>query len=204
MLLVYLKGLAAGILAGISFGPAFFANVNASISRGFKAGMLLAIGISITDTSYAMISVYGLSGAFQSETVTFWVSLIGGIVIIVFGALNFRKPIQGSRSTAMTKRGLIKYFFQGILINGLNPFVAVFWAGAVSAVYLEMELEQTEAMVFFAGMLTTILSLDLTKAALSSHIYHFIGSSRIHLLSKAVGIIFILIGLSLLSSAIID
>lgn len=96
MIVLFFKGILAGLLFAVSFGPAFFANISASMSRGFLAGAMVVIGISLTDISFILLSIFGLATFLNDPTIQFWITLIGGLIIIAFGAMNILRPISAS------------------------------------------------------------------------------------------------------------
>ena len=57
----FLHGVAFGALFVLTIGPTFFAILQSSLSRGFTAGVMTALGISICDISYATLASLGLS-----------------------------------------------------------------------------------------------------------------------------------------------
>jgi len=87
------------LLLTFSFGPAFFALINTGIKFGYKTGSFLALGVVMSDFFLCMLVCFlvyfGMANLLHSsETQTFF-AIIGGIILIVFGAFFFKKvPVK--------------------------------------------------------------------------------------------------------------
>ena len=118
MILLFIKGIGTGLLFAFSFGPSFFANINASMSRGFGAGAMVVAGISLTDSTYTLLSIFGLSTLLEDPSVQFWVTIVGGLMILTFGFINFLKPAPSSDQKVKPQESNYFIFFtQGLLIK---------------------------------------------------------------------------------------
>ena len=116
------------ILLTFSFGPAFFALINTGIKYGYKTGSFLAIGVVVSDFFLCLLVCFlvhfGMANLLHSsETQTFF-AIIGGIILIVFGAFFFKKhPVKTDdvidieNQLPSPKLMLLKGFF----LNLFNP-----------------------------------------------------------------------------------
>ncbi len=118
MITIFFKGIVTGLLFVFSFGPAFFANISASMSRGFSAGAMVVVGVSLTDISFALLSIFGLASFLDNPTMQFWITLTGGLVVITFGIISVLRPPSSSfRQVTSEKKDHHLFFLQGMLIN---------------------------------------------------------------------------------------
>ncbi|TAE06791.1 MAG: LysE family translocator, partial [Bacteroidetes bacterium] len=78
MLEILLKGILSGLVLAMTIGPVFFALLRTSISRGFKSGAFLAIGIATSDAFIALGFYFGISQFFDftSASFQFWAGLV--------------------------------------------------------------------------------------------------------------------------------
>jgi threonine/homoserine/homoserine lactone efflux protein len=83
------------VLLTFSFGPAFFALINTGIKYGYRTGAFLAAGVVISDLFLCLLVIvlvhFGMSNLLHSEKTQTFFAIIGGIILIVFGAFFFKK-----------------------------------------------------------------------------------------------------------------
>ena len=70
---IILQGLITGIILTLSFGAGFFALVQTSILRGYKKGLLIALGAILSDTLFI--------GSEKTSHPNFWNGASGGFGI---------------------------------------------------------------------------------------------------------------------------
>ena len=57
---ILFNGLKLGIVLALLIGPVFFTIIQTSIERGFINGVLVSLGVSLSDTMYVAICYFGL------------------------------------------------------------------------------------------------------------------------------------------------
>lgn len=194
----FLHGVAFGALFVFTIGPTFFAILQSSLSKGFVAGAATALGISVCDISYATLASMGLSQLVENESFRWWLALIGGVLLFVFGVISMvRKPEMATIADEGDKGGLGKYFLKGVLINGINPFVVIFWMGIIGMTTVNWGYSGWEQHLFIIGMLSMILSTDMLKSFLANRLRIWITMKRIALINKIVGAALVLFSFQL-------
>jgi threonine/homoserine/homoserine lactone efflux protein len=121
----------------ISPGPLFFANLVYGSKQGIYSGIKMALGHTIVELPLIIILASGLS-TFSSITtsnlVSKLISLSGGIVILVFSAVQivaFLKKKNGERKNIYFKTDNKKDpFIIGSILSALNPFFILWWLTA--------------------------------------------------------------------------
>ena len=194
------KGLLFGLLLSFLIGPVFFALLQTSIEKGFKAGMFMAVGIALSDSLYIFISYTGISFLSDNILVKFILGLVGSLIMMGFGIVTFLKPVP--------RRGLIQSFkvannyyrkiLKGFLLNGINPFILLFWIGVAGLVTIELEYSFDQASLFYIGVIAMVLTADITKAFLSQRLRSWITPRFMKILNRSVGITLILFGVRIL------
>ena len=58
---IVLNGIVSGIVLAFLIGPVFFTIIQTSIERGFWSGVFVAIGVSLSDAFYILVSYFGLT-----------------------------------------------------------------------------------------------------------------------------------------------
>lgn len=195
----FLKGLAFGLIFIFSIGPAFFLLIQTSLEKGFRKAAFLALGISLGDILFVLMILKGVTSLLEEPPVRFWASIIGVGLLIIFGLYTFFKPPRISpRHEQHSPEGIMRSFFAGLFFNLLNPSTVIFWLSLVSIVHINLGYTGNEKVLFFAGVLCTILSTDLTKSYLAQKLKRFLTTRAVSIINKTVGIILMGFGLRLL------
>lgn len=88
-----INGFLIGVTLSLMVGPALFMLLQTSLHRGFKYGVFFAAGIFMSDASALFLVWFGVSKILGDDPRTnIWFGLVGGIVLILFGAYLFMKP----------------------------------------------------------------------------------------------------------------
>ncbi len=185
----FINGLLFGFLFLFSLGPAFFALIQTSIQHGFRKAIFFAIGISIADVLFVVVILFGLAKAFETDGFKFWIAVFGSIMLICYAIYSWvKKPVFQEVELA-NDVNYLKYFLKGFLLNGLNPFIVIFWATWISTVAVNFDYKFFQQVQFFVGMLATILSLDLIKAFIANKLKHMITVRFVRTMNRAVAIL---------------
>jgi threonine/homoserine/homoserine lactone efflux protein len=95
--------------------------------------------------------------------------------------------------------GLNTYFLRGFLLNTVNPFTVFFWLGITGAVLIPNGWNNRETLIFFGGMLGTLVVTDTMKAYAAKRIRHFLTPRHTKQLRQAIGLLLIVFGLALVA-----
>ena len=202
---VVLSGLEFGIVLTCLVGPVFFALLQASVERGFWTGVLVAVGISISDTLYVIICYFGLSSMTANSTLRTYMAYGGGIILIGFGLYHL---LIKSRSPLVVNKGPVKeqnpmrYVLKGFLINGMSPTVLFFWIGAASVATINYGYTATrEFGLFFGAVLVTVLATDIAKAYLAGKLRDLVTRRSLMIINVVLGLVLIVLGGRLMLAA---
>lgn len=194
-----LKGITFGLVLALLIGPVFFTLIETGIEKGFAKGFMVAIGISLSDTMYILVSYFGLTSLLARDTMDTYLGLAGGIILIGFGAFSFFKSRQKkSQSLKLKAKGLKRFIFRGFMINGLNPMVLFFWVGAISVATVEYRFQDNDVIIFFASIIATVFITDLLKLYLAHRLRAFVTSRFIKILNIITGSVMVIFGIRLL------
>lgn len=200
MIDIILKGITLGLLLSILIGPVFFTLIQTSIEKGFFQAIAVAFGIVCSDIFYITVSYFGLSHLFDSRWFKDYLGIAGGIILILFGVFSLLKK-RNKSSQAVTvdnNGGYVKSFFKGLIVNGVSPFVVIFWIGVVSMVSVEYNFSQKEIISFFVIVIATVFTTDLTKAYLAGRLRPLITTRSLRIMNTVVGIALIAFGIRLM------
>lgn len=207
--MLYFNTITQGILFGLTLalmaGPAFFSLIQTSISKGFKVGYQLALGISLSDILMVFITWYGLSSFFDTPNAQKILTTSGGVVLLGFGiytALKKQNSILKSKEIIIKTKFHYKYFLKGFLFNIANPGIWMFWflPVGIASSHPTRELQIT----FLLSILITVLATDLLKCAIANELKRFMTDNVITYLNRIIGSILIIFGIYLIATLFLD
>ena len=194
----FFKGILMGLTITVSLGPGFIALFQTSITRGVKAGFVLAFGILISDLTLISISYFGLTNLVHQGNSKI-LGIVAGFVLIVTGlipivrksAINLNDPKQ----LPDLKSSLPSLLLKGFILNIANPFCLIFWIGIMGFAASNYGMHSYDILIFFAGLILTAFTSDLLKCYLSGLFRKIMEPEIINKLNNIIGGILILIGI---------
>ena len=159
----------------ISPGPLFFANLVYGSKQGINSGIKMAFGHTIVELPLIIILASGLS-TFSSITtsnlVSKLISLSGGIVILVFSAVQivaFLKKKNGEKNIYFNTDNKKDPFIIGSILSALNPFFILWWLTAG----LKLISDSLELYGFAMGIIVVFsfhIWMDYSWLAVTAHL----------------------------------
>jgi len=159
----------------ISPGPLFFANLVYGSKQGIYSSIKMAYGHTIVELPLIIILASGLS-AFSSITtsnlVSKLISLSGGIVILVFSAVQivaFLKKKNGEKNIYFNTDNKKDPFIIGSILSALNPFFILWWLTAG----LKLISDSLELYGFAMGIIVVFsfhIWMDYSWLAVTAHL----------------------------------
>ena len=194
------------VLLTFSFGPAFFSLINTGIKYGYRTGSLLATGIVLSDfmlcIAICVVVHLGAINLLHSEKAQTFSSIIGGIILIVFGAFYFRKQIPVKETNSFdvyyTKPKASLMILKGFVINLFNPAVWFLWLGNVTAISKTLDYSVVKMIVFFFIVLVATLIVELTKVHLAGKIKRYLTNKLMTIINYITGTALIVFGIILI------
>lgn len=200
-----LEGIKVGLILSFMIGPIFFALVQTSVDEGFRAGMMVAVGIWVSDTSYVLGVYFGVSllaNVVNTQTFTLVLGVAGSILLTIFGLVTLLTIPKGLLTNTLQEykrsSSYLSLFIKGFLINTINPFTVFFWTSLMGSVVIKDGFNGTQAFVFFAGVLGTIVVTDLLKVLLAKRIRYSLRPVHLLWLRRISGAALIAFGVVLL------
>ncbi|MCL6524351.1 MAG: LysE family translocator [Thermoflavifilum sp.] len=210
MLIAFLTGLAIGAFLSISMGPVVFALIKQSVNSGFKSGLLFALGVSVSDTSFVLLGNLASQYILMLESFKRQIGIGGGILLIFMGihAIFFRKVSLASGDEEMLmptlgKSDYLRSWLAGFLMNTLNPAVILFWIPTIAGLAVKFP-DPDQRVILYVTCLGLVLSTDLLKATLADKIRHKLTLRKVIWLNRISGTIICCFGLFLIYKVIFD
>lgn len=116
------------MLLTIMPGPDIIYVLVQSASNGKKYGIATSLGLVSGIIVHTSLVAFGVSAVIkQSENVFFIIKLFGALYLLYLAYMTFKSNEELLLNTKAEKKGLLKLFKQGFVMNVLNPKVSIFF-----------------------------------------------------------------------------
>lgn len=198
------EGISMGLVLSAMIGPVFFALIQNSLEHGFRYAAILALGILLSDLIYVVVTYFSVSLFAQNPYFEIILGFAGGTVLIGFGISTILKKNRSRPNTGgipLPRSKKRTGFMKGFGINGINPFVLLFWISIASLVNLKSEYRRMDIWLYYTGILLTVFSIDLLKAFVAKQLSSFVTPKLMSKLNILVGLVLIFFGSKLVKFA---
>ena len=206
MLSTFFAGLRLGFLLQLAVGPVCLMVFNFSGNLGFLAGFIAVLAVTVVDMLFIVLAGAGISVFLRGRRAQLLVSLLGGLVLALFGLdillsalnLSFMPKINLFSPGAVSGEGLGGVFLRAALLTASNPLAIVFFGGLFSTKAIEYNLDARGLALFGGGCVcATFLALTVV-AGLGSAANTFLPPLVIRVLNGAVGVFLFFFALRML------
>ena len=203
------NGIKLGLVLSVLTGPIVFALLQTSIEQGFRAGVMVAAGIWVSDLLFVAITYFGVSYVAELakwEGLEFWLGIAGGVILLVVGvSMLLMKPppiahFEHARATRFSSR--FSLWTKGFLINTVNPFTFFFWLGVSGMLFTKEALQPQQAQLFYGGLFCTIIFTDSIKVGLAKTLRRWLKPKNILFIRKIAGVTLLVFGIVLFVRAL--
>lgn len=198
MLEVIAKGFLIGLIVSSLMGPINMLTIQRTLDRGRWHGFVTGMGAMLSDLTYSLITLVGLSLVsdfiVQHEQV---IQMISGIIIILFGLGVFcSNPLKGWKPDVLPKETrYLKDFGSGFLLTFSNAAIILVFMGLYARLSFNPLAEG--GSYFAAGMLAffaAALGWWFFLTTLVSRLRPQFNRKGLLLLNRVIGTILMLIG----------
>ena len=208
---LFIQGIIWGLGLAILVGPLLFALIQESIERGWVAGLMVGLGIWVSDALFIAAVYFGMNSILE---ITNWsgfeltLGIAGCIILLVVGfGTIFGKPPEFNmeeKNKGQQAKSYGALWLKGFLINTINPFTFVFWFTVTPTVILKAGADEFGMISFYAGILGTILFTDSLKIFLAKLIRKKLQPKHILKMRKISGSALVIFGIILLVRVLIE
>lgn len=150
-------GIIAGLMASIPLGPIGVLCIQRTLTTNRWSGFSSGLGAATADTLFAVLALFSLSyiNSFI-EKYNFWVEIIGGLIVIVFGlSIYFKKITRPAQNTTRSKMGYFNNYLSVLLLTLPNPayFLVFVWIFAALGVGTHAEATWIHNISILLGVL---------------------------------------------------
>ena len=119
---------AASLVVLIAPGPAVLYILARSLSQGQRAGLVSVLGLSTGALVHVVAATLGVSAVLMASATAFGVvKVLGAAYLIYLGLRAILTRPEPAGSPAVTSRSMRRLFADGVVVNVLNPKIAVFF-----------------------------------------------------------------------------
>ncbi len=196
------QGLLLGATLAILLGPIFVTLTQIALEKGARAGIVASTGVWISDIiiiTLCYIFIQRVNYLVEDATFTYWMGLLGGFILISFGAGALFKTVNlVFDNTSHTANDYFSFWTKGFLVNTVNPFTFVFWIGVISTYVIKAKISGLKSFVFFSSIMFVIILTDTLKVLLAKAIRTKLRQKHFKIFSRIAGIGLIIFGIALL------
>jgi len=192
---ILLPYVAACFLFSIIPGPSVTVVVANSLARGTKAGVVTLIGTEIAMLSMVVIIALGMEAvmAVVSEGFTI-IKLVGAAYLVWVGWKMFTSSGKIEVGQAGERLPLVRYLWQGALINWSNPKTLLF-LGAFLPQFVDMSRPAFGQIMVLGLIVMAVATLtDTFYAVIAGQARHLLSAARVRLMNRISGVILMIGG----------
>ncbi|MFO1057587.1 MAG: LysE family transporter [Dongiaceae bacterium] len=132
-LVLLLKGFAVGFAIAAPLGPTAILCIRRTLTHGRLFGVATGLGAALADTLLGTVAAVGLT-LIQPvlERQGHWLSLCGGVLLIVLGLLEWRNRARPPAGTGPGGSSLFGSFFSTVLLTLANPQTVLSFAAVMT------------------------------------------------------------------------
>ena len=150
----------AAFAINISPGPDLIYILSKTIAQGRKIGIASSLGVCTGALFHVFAAALGISAILATSALAFSiVKYVGAAYLIYLGiqalrskGISFESPKKGNKTTAW------KAFKQGVLIDILNPKVAIFFMAFLPQ-FIRPDMGSTSVQMLYLGFLVILVAI---------------------------------------------
>jgi threonine/homoserine/homoserine lactone efflux protein len=118
----------ATVALTVAPGPAVLYIVTRSLSQGRGAGIMSCLGVAVGAVVHVLAAAFGLSAVLATSALAFsLIKYAGAAYLVWLGYRKLTRPSELARPGTLARQPLRRVFFDGVVVNVLNPKTALFF-----------------------------------------------------------------------------
>jgi threonine/homoserine/homoserine lactone efflux protein len=143
----------------ITPGPAVFYIVARSIDQGRIAGIVSTLGVGAGALVQVGAAALGVSAVLLSSALAFDIlKYLGAAYLIYLGVRKFLVRDELEQSRVLAPRTLARIFYDGVVVNVLNPKTALFFFAFLPQ-FVDISSGAVAAQIIFLGVLFVAMGI---------------------------------------------
>ncbi|MEM3522719.1 MAG: LysE family transporter [Candidatus Bathyarchaeia archaeon] len=155
---------ASGALAP---GPLFFSTIAIGMKEGGMAGLKVSVGHTLVEFPLVILLAFGIGNFLSLNYVKTSLGILGGLVIIFLGTLEFKNSIKNLKNSKVNVKSInqknlkhINPFLIGLSLSLFNPFFLLWW----STIGLVLIVKAFEFMAFYGILIMYVFHVWIDYA----------------------------------------
>lgn len=199
MIELILSAITLGVILSLFLiGPIFFIIIETSLLKGYKAAIMLDIGVFLADIMCITIAYYSSKEIIEYIRTNTLFFKLGGVIIFSYGWFLsfFSKKVNNIKIKILKYNNYLGLLFKGFLLNIINAGVIVFWISIVIFVSSTYH-NSIHVVLYIVLVLITAFCLDMIKIFLGVKMHKKIKNNFIQKIRKILGFIIMIFGIIL-------
>lgn len=183
---IFFSSLLLGYTGAMMPGPLLTYDIERSLHRGWKKGLLVPLGHVLFEMVLVVLIVLGMGAFLKLPWPQIVILFVGGVMLLLFGADMIRSAVKGTlklsvRDGAPAKRGeIFEIILKSGVISVMNPYFLIWWAsiGLGSFLLANSTLGIWGVVLFYSGHAMADISWYLCVSLLCDRIGRFIAGAQ--------------------------
>ncbi|WP_124979131.1 LysE family translocator [Nonlabens xiamenensis] len=192
-----------GFLLAFMPGAVFFALLETSVIKGFRAAVSLDLGVIIADLCFILIGYFATSALLDKLKDDPALFIFGGAILCLYGVISFIKTKKSYLKEINTseiipqKNNYLKLLMKGFFLNFINIGVLLFWLLMIVSIGPTLDNDPARIRNFFIAVLAIYFLIDLIKIVAAKSLNRYLTPFRIFWLKRIIAIIIGICGIVL-------
>lgn len=199
-----LAAIPLGFFMAFMIGPVFFALLETSAIKGFRAAVAFDIGVMIADILFVLAAYFMTSAILTKLKDDPGLFIFGGSILAIYGVISFiqtrtsyLKEINPNILT-VTSTNYVKLFVKGFFLNFINIGVLGFWLGLIVVFSPQLDNNPERIFIFFATVIGSYFIFDIGKILVAKSLNSYLTPFRIFWFKRIIAIIMVICGVVLI------
>lgn len=149
----------AALVLLVTPGPAVLYIVARSIDQGRMAGIVSTLGIGLGTLFHVIAAALGVSALLVSSALAFnIVKYLGAMYLIYLGIRRLLTREKLQQPTVIEHKRLSRIFYQGVVVNLLNPKTALFFFAFLPQ-FVDVARGSVARQIMFLGIIFIVMGI---------------------------------------------
>ncbi len=190
-------GIITGLVLQLALGPIFFLVVYIAMQGMTTNALTAALAVACVDIFYISLAVLGIARFIKNERVQRIFSLLGPVVIVVFGIIIL---LHAGHDTSVHSVGNfmsmnpLQSFLTVMIATLINPLTIIFYLGLFTTKISERNYSKKEIWIFGLSVGFATLMFMTVSVLLVSIIKDILSAEITNILNLLVGIVLVVYG----------
>lgn len=205
---IFIKSFITGFSGAMMPGSLLTYTMEKSMRSGVKAGFLTSLGHALLELVLVILLFLGVGKYLEIPLAQMIIGLLGGTVLIFFGAGMVRDALKGNLSIDMkdpsaSNNGAMGTILGSAAVSATNPYFLVWWATAGLGLMMDAHnvLGLTGVVLFYIGHILSDFSWYTFVSFIIGKTRQFINMKTYRIIIAILGAVLIAFGIRFLISS---